>query len=452
MFWGCISLRSIPDGLFDNNSVITSYNSIFRDCTSLYDVPDELFRYITDNSNLGSVFQNNSSMKGTVMGTGELYDWMQSHNPSTGYNCFSNCTGIQDWDLIPTTWGGGGLAAVTNTMTLYFDGSSADWDLTLGINTSVNTGMNIDVDWGDGSGITTITDYTSSDATHNYTNGLVSNTLTIKGKLQYLYLSNITELAAIGAITRDIGLTTFKADGCTGLASIDAGFKQNRQIDGSIINMFFGCTSLSSIGLIFDYSYEITNLTQAFQGCSSLTSLPSGLFDSCFSITSFLNAFKQTGLTSIPSDLFKYTTKVTSFNSIFRTTDIVTIPTDTFKYNTLVTDFRAVFYDCTSLTTIPADVFRYNTLAEDFFISFYGDTSIVNLPADMFLYNIEILDIGICFKNSTGITTAVTGAGNLIAQVETNNSGVDKEGCFDGCTSITDYASIPIGATDWRTV
>jgi len=60
------------------------------------------------------------------------------------------------------------------------------------------------------------------------------------------------------------------------------------------------------------------------------------------------------------------------------------------------------------------------------------------------------------FKNCNSITTAVTGVNDFIGQAETNATNetitLTKSGCFDGCTSISDYASISTGAGDWRTV
>jgi hypothetical protein len=50
------------------------------------------------------------------------------------------------------------------------------------------------------------------------------------------------------------------------------------------------------------------------------------------------------------------------------------------------------------------------------------------------------------------ITTAVTNAGGFIADANVAAPGATHSGCFNGCTSIVDYASIPIvPSTGWRT-
>ena len=56
------------------------------------------------------------------------------------------------------------------------------------------------------------------------------------------------------------------------------------------------------------------------------------------------------------------------------------------------------------------------------------------------------------FNGCNQITTAVTGVNDFIDDTIIAAPAATKTGCFDGCTSISDYASIPIGATDWRTV
>jgi len=468
-------IKSIPDDLFRYNTLVTNFYRVFGECADLYDVPDNLFEYNTLADNFSLSFANCTSLSGSVTGTGELYDWMQSHSPTTTTSCFTGCTGIQDWDLIPSTWGGGGLAALTNTMTLYFDGSSADWDLTLGINDALNIGMDIDVDWGDGSGITTITDYTSEDAIHNYTNGLVSNTLTITGKMSFLILHLIDELTEIGALTRDLGLIEFSASG-DNLTTINGDFfSKVNQIEYIKFN---GCPSLSNIGSSAISGQHLINIKSFFSNCTSLTTIPSGFLDKCYNVDDISYSFHTSDLTSIPSGLFDSCTLaadatgifantsnlttiptnlfdnnilIEDFSNLFNNSGVTSIPADLFKFNTAATSFEYSFLGC-NFSSIPADLFRYNTLTEDFHRTFYGCTSLTLLPADLFLYNTSIVNIIGCFEINNLITTAVTGAGNLIAQVETNNASVDKTGCFDGCTSITDYASIPIGASDWRTV
>ncbi|RLD64457.1 MAG: hypothetical protein DRJ01_00525 [Bacteroidetes bacterium] len=449
------NIRTIPDNLFDSCTLATEFNYCFGGCSDLYDVPDELFRYTTSADNFEDCFGYCTVLSGSVTGTGELQTWMASHSPSAAWRCFQGCTGIQDWDLIPVTWGGGGLAALTNNMNLTIHGQDpTTWDFTLPINNIANTGMDIEITWGDGTSNTFITDYTSSDAIHTYTNGEVDNTLNIKGKLSWLDFTNSTEPGALvetGTVSRDLGLTQFKINYCANLTSVNSGLKEHRQLE-SIASFFRGCTSLTTVpGDIFDYAYSANHLYDLFKSCSSFDTIPSGLFDNCISTLDFDGVFFGTSITSIPTDLFKYNTLVTDFDATFSYTDITSIPADLFKYNTAVISFTATFNNCTSLATIPADLFRYNTLVNGLSVTFSSCTSIINLPADLFLYNTAITTINNCFKNSNSITTAVTGVNDLIDQVETNNSGVSKTGCFDGCTSITDYASIPIGASDWRT-
>ena len=453
-FYGCDLLNSIPVDLFRYNTVVTNFFRTFGWCTNLYDVPDNLFEYNTIVDNFSRTFENNNSLSGTVTGTGELYDWMQSHNPSTTDNCFTDCDGIQDWDLIPSAWGGGGLAALTNNMNFTIHGQDpTTWDFTLQINNSTNTGMDIEVDWGDGTAVTTITDYTSSDATHTYTNGEVDNTLNIKGKLTRLLFTSEVSLTSVGTLSRDLGLKYLNFQYCTNLTDISNGGIEECRSLITAQNLLNG-SGVSTIPTgLFDKCYYITDFSYSFYNLSSLTTIPTDLFKYNTLATVFYGTFFGTGITTIPADLFKYNTEITRFDDVFRSCSSLTaIPVDLFRYNTKVTRIYASFHSCSSLAAIPADIFRYNVLAEYFDYVFRSCGTLSAIPADLFLYNTAVLSVRFSFQLSSNITTAVTGAGNLIAQVETNNGSVNKSGCFDSCTSITDYASIPIGAADWRTV
>ncbi|MGL5979306.1 MAG: InlB B-repeat-containing protein, partial [Phocaeicola sp.] len=87
----------------------------------------------------------------------------------------------------------------------------------------------------------------------------------------------------------------------------------------SFSTMFYKCTSLISIPSgLFDNNTKVKNFTAVFYGCSSLTSIPPGLFDKNTAVTSFAGTFRDcSGLTSIPGGLFKDNTKVDDFQMVF---------------------------------------------------------------------------------------------------------------------------------------
>ena len=474
-----INILEVPVDLFRYNVLAESFENTFRLNVFLYKVPNNLFQYNTAVITFDDTFNNCSSLNGSVTETGELYDWMQSHNPAVTTGCFYGCTTIQDWDLIPSTWGGGGLAALTNNITINVaDSGTVAWDFTLPINDILNVGMDVVVDWGDAGPTDHITDYTDVAATHNYPDN-ITYTITITGKLSWMDFSYSSPLKNVGVTSKDMGFKYISFRN-SDLITIDASFGNNKQII-NWANMFDECFDLTTIPLgTINARYSNGNYSNMLSNTWSLTSIPAGLLDNCYNATNIVGIFEGSAITTIPTGLFDNMPEVTSLDRLFyssnnltaipiglfdklinvtsaeftfwHTFDVASLPTDLFRYNTLITSFRECFQSSTTITTIPADFFRYNILAEDFYKVFNSAWEIINLPADLFLYNTAITIIEFGFKGCNLLVTAVTGVNDLIDQVETNNASVTKTGCFDGCTSITDYASIPIGASDWRTV
>ena len=116
---------------------------------------------------------------------------------------------------------------------------------------------------------------------------------------------------------------------------------------------FYYCTSLTSIpeGL-FDNNPNVTNFGFCFTGCTSLTSIPTGLFDNNPNVTNFGSCFNIcTSLELIPTGLFDNNPNVTDFSSCFSScTSLTSIPEGLFDNNPNVTDFSRCFNDCENLT------------------------------------------------------------------------------------------------------
>ena len=97
---------------------------------------------------------------------------------------------------------------------------------------------------------------------------------------------------------------------------------------------------------------KITNFNYYFYACSSLTSIPTGLFDNNTQVTDFGGCFADcSNLTSIPTGLFDKNTQVTSFSECFyNCSGLTSIPAGLFDKNTRVTYFSECFYGCSRLT------------------------------------------------------------------------------------------------------
>ena len=89
-----------------------------------------------------------------------------------------------------------------------------------------------------------------------------------------------------------------------------------------------------------------------FSGCSSLTTIPKGLFDHCTALTSFSGCFKEcSALTTIPEGLFDKLAAVESFADCFYGCNkLKAIPPGLFDHCTKISDLIDCFFACTSLT------------------------------------------------------------------------------------------------------
>ena len=88
-FFGCASLVSIPQGLFDNNPQVTSLDDCFCGCASLVSIPKGLFDNCPSVTNFGGCFEDCTSLTSIPQG---LFD----NNPqvTSFYSCFYNCKSL----------------------------------------------------------------------------------------------------------------------------------------------------------------------------------------------------------------------------------------------------------------------------------------------------------------------------------------------------------------------
>lgn len=86
-FSGCKSLASIPEGLFDNNPNVTDFSMCFSHCTSLTSIPQGLFDNNPNVTDFGFCFYGCVALKSIPIG---LFD---KNTKATHFNfCFNDCT------------------------------------------------------------------------------------------------------------------------------------------------------------------------------------------------------------------------------------------------------------------------------------------------------------------------------------------------------------------------
>ena len=340
-------------------------------------------------------------------------------------------------------------------------GAGASFTLPL-VNTRAEGSLayNCTVYWGDGTS-SSVTAYNSANATHTYTNA-GSYTVEIQGTCEGWSFNNggskllITSIVYWGDAGVFNGFKYLKAGfyGCANLTSLGTGAilaSGTGILTDGFWQTFQGCTSLTSIPAgLFQYNTAVSTsgFYQTFYNCTALTSIPAGLFqyNTAVSTYGFYGTFRGcTSLTSIPTDLFRYNTAVSTSgfcDTFYQCTALTSIPTDLFRYNTLVSTsgFYQTFMVCTSLTSIPTDLFRYNTLVSTsgFYGTFYQCSALTSIPAGLFQYNTAVSTSG--FYQTFYYCTHLTSIPTDLFRYNTAVSTLGFYGTFLNCTLL---ASVP---------
>ena len=355
-------------------------------------------------------------------------------------------------------------------------------------------GSNITIDWGDG----TKENYeTTGFFTHTYsvnqsTPFEIKITGDIKGLNSYdLKIHTITEVKQWGKsklesmkhaffgnkVLKTISGDTFGAfenvtdfsstfSDCSGLSSIPESLFDNCPNVTDFNSIFHHCTSLSSIPAgLFDNCPNVTDFSGTFDFCSSLSSIPAGLFDNCPNVTDFNSTFAACyQLSSIPAGLFDNCPNVTEFFLTFSyCTSLSSIPAGLFDNCPNVTKFLATFSRCTSLTSIPVGLFDNCPNVTDFTHTFLECSSLTSIPVSLFDNNLKVEGFEGTFEDCTRLQgespyTVIDGPKYHLYErkqrpdyfATPKESSYDNEisnGCFNGCTGLSDYNDIP---SSWK--
>lgn len=318
---------------------------------------------------------------------------------------------------------------------------------TLSLSFTVGT-INFSVDWGDG----VYEEFTTTGSvTHTY-NSTGGFQLKVKGTLHEFRISSplLTSIKQWGK------LNTYKISfsGCSNLSSIP-----NSPItigDSttyiSLSWLFKDCTSLLSIpDNLFENGHFVTDLSYAFQNSGISGAIPNAFFSDCTQCTSFSGVFYGCAdlVGEIPGDLFSNCAKAASFNSAFsRATGLTSIGTGLFDTCYDMTNAAGVFYGCTGLTgSIPAGLFKnktklvYIASGGAYSGAFYGCKGLTgSIPADLFqgctsLSYISNNNVGASlFANCTGLTGSIPST--LFADCTDITRIVQ---CFYNCSGLTGF-------------
>ena len=340
------------------------------------------------------------------------------------------------------------------------------------------TGSNITINWGDG----TQEDYgTTGYFSHKYSvsepsnfdikiigdiKGLNSKDLnkrTITGikqwgtskleSMEYAFYKQPLEFIAndeFGAL-QNITSFLYTFSGCSSLTSIPQGLFDNCTEVTNFSYTFSSCYHLASIPQgLFDNCTEVTNFSYTFSSCFDLTSIPQELFDNCTEVTSFAGTFNgcsSTSLTSIPQGLFDNCTEVSSFESTFSSChNLASIPQGLFDNCTKVTSFARTFKFCPYLTSIPQGLFDNCTEVTSFAGTFSG-CSLRSIPQGLFDNCTEVTSFAGTFSDCSfsipkGLFDNCTKVTNFSYTFEGCSFYLSfiPKGLFDNCTEVTDFS------------
>ena len=148
---------------------------------------------------------------------------------------------------------------------------------------------------------------------------------------------------------------------------------------------------------------------------SKITEIPEWLFSRKVTSRRMSSFDGNENITSIPEGLFKNNVNVADFSRTFRgCTGLTSIPEGLFKNNVNATYFSSTFSDCRGLRSIPEGLFKNNVNATNFVSTFYGCTGLIGIPE-------KIIELA----------------------KKVNERGGDSRAMFLGCTSTSNYSSLP---------
>ena len=322
-FYGCSSIASIPAGLFTENTAATNFRDCFRGCSSLQSIPSRLFSTNTAVTTYHSCFMNCSLLLNFNL-------IISSSLVSSFYNFVPNASNVTRTICVPansTTYTTlSSYANSSNNIIISTDitdcSSSLSNILEYTINTEAttanektatvpltavnNASSKLTIDWDDGNAVELLpSDLTTANLTHIYTTpGIYQITVTTNSWSDYEFISDTSSSNTLKNTFNKI------------LISVDSPFP-------GLAN---------------------TTIASWFNGCTKLTSIPSGLFDNLNGITDFSQCFASCGITSIPNNLFNYNTAATNFSYCFALCPSLTsFPSNLFVNNTAVTTFEGCF-------------------------------------------------------------------------------------------------------------
>ena len=282
-----------------------------------------------------------------------------------------------------------------------------------------------EINWGDGSAKEVVTTtlprhtYVTNEDVAYYDveiSGIVTSLSS--SKIDDTYKNAIYEIKQWGKT----GLTSMNSAflGCNNLRTVAADQSEAFEKVADFSYCFQDCIRLETLfPNLFSYASNATTFNYAFSGCSGLKNVPESLFANCNKVTGFNWVFAYTSLTEVPEKLFTFcplvrtfcysfykcsslktvpvglftnNSEVIDFNRTFSDSAIESVPEDLFKNCTKVDTFSGLFHNCSQLTSVPAGLFRNCPDVTSFNDSFFSCEKLTTIPVNIFDGNRRVTD------------------------------------------------------------
>ena len=166
---------------------------------------------------------------------------------------------------------------------------------------------------------------------------------------------------------------------CKALTSITFGGKFDTSSMTSMSNMFYRCSSLTSLDLSSFDTSSVQSMSFMFDGCTRLTSLDLSSFDTS-AVTDMSYMFRScTSLRSVKFGSEWDTSNVQNMNYMFTScTSLTDLDVSGFDTSGISYYLGGMFYECSSLTSLDLSSFDTSSV-HDMYQMFYGCSSLQSL-------------------------------------------------------------------------
>ena len=454
MFLGCSSLTSLDLSSF-NTSLLPYTSGMFQDCSSLTSLDLSSFN-TSQVITMENMFSGCSNLSSLTIGSGFTVnpsgDGFEAGKTKTT-NMFEGCTNLANGTLRVRGAEPNILQDIFGTGTGIDNGVYISGTLISDVNLSSSS------IWKGGT-FTTKTRYTAYAVLSGNNDGVGTKTLTFKYGVHEL-----------GTNEWDASYTDYYPDWCSYHSDLnitqvvfDPSFVDARP--KSCIQWFEGLEHLTTItGLEYLNTSQVTDMSEMFNGCISLTNLDLshfntsqviymiGMFQDCNLLTNitFGDNFNTSivrymlrmfwgcsGLTSLDVSHFN-TSQVTDMNDMFRGCRGLT-SLDVSHFNTsLVVNMASMFQGCSGLTSL--DLSNFDICKVTWTQAMFdGCSNLTSLDLSSFNTS-QVTDMSYMFQGCSNLTCLTIGSGFEVK----NNTATGS--MFSGCTNLADGTLVVKGTS-----